>query len=125
MVHSIRSLSGEPWRDVARTAANGAGLSESARGDRPMGAVTRGDDARRAWPAPAKLNLFLHILGRRPDGYHELQTAFQFIDLCDELSFEPRADGRIVRTAGPAEVPEAEDLVVRAAYRLRETTGVR
>ena len=43
------------------------------------------------WPAPAKLNLFLHILGRRPDGYHELQTAFQFVDLCDELVLEPRA----------------------------------
>ncbi len=40
------------------------------------------------WPAPAKLNLFLHVLGRRPDGYHELQTAFQFIDLCDEISFD-------------------------------------
>ena len=39
----------------------------------------------RPWPAPAKLNLFLHILGRRPDGYHELQTCFQFVDLCDDI----------------------------------------
>ena len=54
-------------------------------------------------PAPAKLNLFLHVLGRRPDGYHELQTAFQFIDLCDELRFEPRTDGRIVRVDGERE----------------------
>jgi 4-diphosphocytidyl-2-C-methyl-D-erythritol kinase len=75
------------------------------------------------WPAPAKLNLFLHILGRRPDGYHELQTAFQFVDLCDSLSFEARADGRIVRTAGPAEVPAESDLVVRAAASLRRAIG--
>jgi 4-diphosphocytidyl-2-C-methyl-D-erythritol kinase len=77
-------------------------------------------DGSLSWPAPAKLNLFLHILRRRADGYHELQTAFQFIDLCDELRFEPRADGRILRLAGFAEVPEAEDLVLRAARRLRE-----
>ena len=44
----------------------------------------------RPWPAPAKLNLFLHILGRRSDGYHELQTCFQFIDLCDEIAIAPR-----------------------------------
>jgi len=72
------------------------------------------------WPAPAKLNLFLHILGRRPDGYHELQTAFQFIDLCDEISFETRDHGRIVRVEGPAEVPEWDDLTVRAAQRLQK-----
>lgn len=77
------------------------------------------------WPAPAKLNLFLHILGRRSDGYHELQTAFQFVDLCDELSFEPRPDGQIVRIDGPPEIPAAEDLTVRAAQRLREAAGVR
>lgn len=71
------------------------------------------------WPAPAKLNLFLHILGRRPDGYHELQTAFQFVDLCDEISFEPRHDGQIVRLEGPFEVPVFEDLVMRAAQRLQ------
>lgn len=80
-------------------------------------------EQRSTWPAPAKLNLFLHILGRRADGYHELQTAFQFIDLCDELDFQPRADGCIVRAEGAAGVPENEDLVVRAAHRLREATG--
>ena len=47
------------------------------------------------WPAPAKLNLFLHILRRRPDGYHELQTCFQFVDLCDEITIEVRADGTL------------------------------
>jgi 4-diphosphocytidyl-2-C-methyl-D-erythritol kinase len=73
-----------------------------------------------AWPAPAKLNLFLHITGRRPDGYHEIQTAFQLIDLADRLSFEPRADGEIRRVEGPADVPAADDLCLRAARRLRE-----
>ncbi len=82
-----------------------------------------GSDPRQPWPAPAKLNLFLHVLGRRPDGYHELQTAFQFLDLVDSLRFEVRVDGRIVRTAGPKEVPEATDLVVRAAEALRRATG--
>ena len=75
------------------------------------------------WPAPAKLNLFLHVLGRRPDGYHELQTAFQFVDLCDELIFEPREDGRIVRAEGPAEIPASADLSIRAAERLQAQAG--
>ena len=47
------------------------------------------------WPAPAKLNLFLHVTGRRPDGYHELQTVFQLIDLCDTIAISVREDGRI------------------------------
>ncbi|MGA0800012.1 MAG: hypothetical protein ACO3P5_06170, partial [Steroidobacteraceae bacterium] len=49
------------------------------------------------WPAPAKLNLCLHVTGRRADGYHELQTVFQLISLSDQLSFELRGDGRITR----------------------------
>ena len=49
-----------------------------------------------AWPAPAKLNLFLHVVGRRADGYHLLQTVFRFIDRADTLHFEPRSDGQIV-----------------------------
>ena len=73
-----------------------------------------------AWPAPAKLNLFLHVTGRRPDGYHEIQTVFQLIDLSDSLHFTPRADGEIRRVEGPAEVPAAEDLCLRAARRLQE-----
>lgn len=72
------------------------------------------------WPAPAKLNLFLHVLGRRLDGYHELQTAFQFVDLCDEISFDLRPHGPIVRVEGPAEVPPWDDLTVRAAQRLQK-----
>lgn len=72
-----------------------------------------------AWPAPAKLNLFLHVTGRRPDGYHELQTAFQLLDYCDEILVEPRADGLILRPQGAAGVPPESDLAVRAARRLQ------
>lgn len=78
-----------------------------------------------AWPAPAKLNLFLHIVGRRADGYHLLQTAFQFIELCDELRFFKRPAGVIERTVGPSEVPTERDLVVRAARLLADTAAVR
>src|SRR5687768_18608265 len=67
------------------------------------------------WPAPAKLNLCLHIVGRRADGYHLLQSALQFIDLCDELAFYSRPNGIIERIQGPAEVPADKDLVIRAA----------
>jgi len=72
------------------------------------------------WPAPAKLNLMLRILGRRPDGYHRLQTVFQFIDRQDRLFFKPRDDGRIRRTSNLAGIPEESDLVVRAARLLRD-----
>jgi 4-diphosphocytidyl-2-C-methyl-D-erythritol kinase len=75
------------------------------------------------WPAPAKLNLFLHVTGRRPDGYHELQTLFQLVDLCDTLAIEPREDGRIERTGGPADIEPEADLAVRAARALKEATG--
>jgi len=75
------------------------------------------------WPAPAKLNLFLHVVGRRPDGYHELQTVFQLIDLADELEFELRDDGRLRRLAGPAEVEPDRDLSLRAAQLLQASTG--
>ena len=75
------------------------------------------------WPAPAKLNLFLHVLGRRADGYHRLQTVFQFLDYGDELSFDERRDGVIARPEGPADVPAEQDLVVRAARALQAATG--
>ena len=78
-----------------------------------------------AWPAPAKLNLLLRVVGRRPDGYHLLQTVFQFLDHGDSLDFEVRLDGRIHRAQGPTEVPEDRDLVVRAARLLQERSGVR
>lgn len=73
-------------------------------------------------PAPAKLNLFLHVVGRRPDGYHLLQTAFRFIDRCDLLRLHRRDDGRVVRLNDVAGVPEEEDLCVRAA-RLLQSHG--
>lgn len=80
-----------------------------------------------AWPAPAKLNLCLHIVGRRADGYHLLQSAMQFIDLCDELRFHARPRGTIERSAGPAEIPAESDIVVKAARALakdRDVPGV-
>jgi 4-diphosphocytidyl-2-C-methyl-D-erythritol kinase len=73
-------------------------------------------------PAPAKLNLFLHIVGRRDDGYHLLQSAFMLIDWCDTLSFEPRADGRLSREDLTVALPE-DDLVLRAARALQAATG--
>ncbi|MGA9025043.1 MAG: 4-(cytidine 5'-diphospho)-2-C-methyl-D-erythritol kinase [Steroidobacteraceae bacterium] len=76
-----------------------------------------------AWPAPAKLNLFLHILGRRPDGYHELQTVFQFLDLCDDIAIEVRRDGQLRRLAGAAGVAEEADLCMRAARALKAAAG--
>ncbi len=75
------------------------------------------------WPAPAKLNLFLHITGRREDGYHQLQTVFQFLDYGDLLYFSPRPDGQIGRTNDLPGVPEESDLVVRAAKLLQQTSG--
>jgi len=79
----------------------------------------------RAWPAPAKLNRFLHIVGRRADGYHLLQTVFQFIDRCDYLSFSVRADGLIQRRGEVGGVPAEADLSVRAAGLLQRACGVR
>jgi 4-diphosphocytidyl-2-C-methyl-D-erythritol kinase len=73
--------------------------------------------------APAKLNLFLHITGRRPDGYHALQTVFQLLDWGDRLHFTLRADGRIHRKTDVPGVPEEHDLVVRAAALLKAETG--
>lgn len=72
-------------------------------------------------PAPAKLNLFLHILGRREDGYHELQTLFQLLDHGDELRLRPRPDGKVAVTVEPplAGIAERDNLVYRAALALR------
>jgi len=77
------------------------------------------------WPAPAKLNLFLHVVGRRADGYHELQTVFQFLDQADQLSFRVRTDGQILRTSGPAAIPATMDLCVRAAQALQKAAQIR
>ena len=76
-----------------------------------------------AWPAPAKVNLMLHITGRRKDGYHELQTVFQFLDLCDELQFKTNTDGRITRQEGPPDISSEDDLVVRSARTLQRESG--
>ena len=75
-----------------------------------------------AWPAPAKLNLMLRIVGRRPDGYHLLQTVFQFLDRCDLLWFIPRADGIIAREGVVAGVAPEADLIIRAARLLQQVT---
>ncbi|MEI7036011.1 4-(cytidine 5'-diphospho)-2-C-methyl-D-erythritol kinase [Fulvimonas yonginensis] len=75
------------------------------------------------WPAPAKLNLFLRILGRRADGYHELQTVFRLLDWGDELRLRVRADGDVVRTNALPGVPAEADLAVRAARLLQAETG--
>ena len=77
------------------------------------------------WPAPAKLNLFLHVVGRRPDGYHLLQTVFRFIECADYLRFAPRADGEIVLATPTPGVAEEADLTVRAARMLQAHTGCR
>jgi 4-diphosphocytidyl-2-C-methyl-D-erythritol kinase len=80
-------------------------------GDEPLGGPE-------PWPAPGKLNLFLHVVGRRADGYHLLQTAFQFIDLSDELRFWKRRAGVIERIGEVPGVPADLDLSVRAARAL-------
>jgi len=80
-------------------------------------------DAGGCWPAPAKLNLFLHVTGRRRDGYHELQTLFQFLDYGDSLWFEPDASGVVTLQGGLPQVPPERNLIVRAARSLAERTG--
>ena len=79
--------------------------------------------ARLTLPAPAKLNLMLHILGRRADGYHELQTLFQFLDYGDELDFAVRDDGVIQLHSDLHNVPHDSNLIVKAARQLQEMTG--
>lgn len=73
--------------------------------------------------APAKLNLFLHITGRRPNGYHDLQSVFQLLNWGDTLHFTLRDDGRVARVTDVPGVPEESDLVVRAANLLKTHTG--
>ncbi len=72
------------------------------------------------WPAPAKINHFLHVTGRRDDGYHLLQTVFQFLDLADELLIAPTTDGRISCRRNYRQWRQQDDLVVRAARLLQE-----
>ncbi|WP_339843826.1 4-(cytidine 5'-diphospho)-2-C-methyl-D-erythritol kinase [uncultured Halopseudomonas sp.] len=74
-------------------------------------------------PAPAKLNLFLHVTGRRPDGYHSLQTVFLFIDRCDTLHFGPREDGKLVLHSSLPGVAAEDNLIIRAARLLQQASG--
>lgn len=76
------------------------------------------------WPAPAKLNLFLHVLGRRPDGYHDLQTLFQFVTFGDEIFIEPTDDCEIRLVEGAPGVSAGADLIERAARCLQVHAGV-
>lgn len=78
-----------------------------------------------SWPAPAKLNLFLHVVGRRSDGYHEVQTLFQLVDLSDTIDVEVLDTPRIERAAGLATVIEEDDLAIRAARLLQQESGTR
>lgn len=75
-------------------------------------------------PAPAKINLFLHVVGRRPDGYHLLQSVFRLLDHGDTLRFSPRDDGQVRRATDFPGVPEEADLSVRAARLLQKSAGV-
>ncbi|MFA1615080.1 4-(cytidine 5'-diphospho)-2-C-methyl-D-erythritol kinase [Citrobacter amalonaticus] len=77
------------------------------------------------WPSPAKLNLFLYITGRRADGYHTLQTLFQFLDYGDTLSLEPRRDGEIHLLTPVDGVAHEDNLIVRAARLLMKTAAER
>ncbi|MEY8246762.1 MAG: 4-(cytidine 5'-diphospho)-2-C-methyl-D-erythritol kinase [Bermanella sp.] len=74
-------------------------------------------------PSPAKLNLFLHITGQRADGYHELQSIFQFIDFCDQISFSPLDNGEIQITPNIPGLPLEENLIYKAARLLQQKTG--
>ncbi|KAA0445275.1 MAG: 4-(cytidine 5'-diphospho)-2-C-methyl-D-erythritol kinase [Candidatus Thioglobus sp.] len=78
----------------------------------------------KTWQSPAKINLFLHINCKRKDGYHNLQTIFQLLDYCDELNFSVRDDGVINRSGGNEAVPEADDLIIKAAKALQKSAGV-
>jgi len=75
------------------------------------------------WPAPAKLNLMLRIVGRRADGYHLLQTVFQFVELCDWIRFHPAEDGGVSLLKTMPGVAESDDLTVKAALLLKAETG--
>jgi len=85
--------------------------------------MSRAESPLSYWPAPAKINLFLHITGRRADGYHELQTLFQLLDWGDTIRIRTSPDARIRREPADYPVAEDEDLAVRAARALQEATG--
>src|SRR5690606_32652847 len=117
-----RRLAGRARR-TARRAAAGAAHPAAAPGPPSPGAgpMKRLYDL----PAPAKLNLFLHVVGRRDDGYHLLQSVFMLIDWCDTLHLERRDDGAIAREDHHPGALPAEDLSVRAARMLQRASGTR
>jgi len=82
-------------------------------------------DGKTIWPSPAKLNLFLYITGQRADGYHELQTLFQFLDYGDELAITANDSGKIVITPQIEGVKNEDNLIFKAAIALQEKTGCR
>jgi len=82
-------------------------------------------DSSQIWPAPAKLNLFLHVTGRRDDGYHELQTVFQLLDYGDELQFSVSDDGVIERSTVIETLAPEHDIVVKAAHLLARASDCR
>lgn len=90
-----------------------------------VGAVSGESNWDRAWPAPAKLNLFLHVVGRREDGYHLLQSVFRLIDCCDWVRFSPLAGARVALAHLLDGVEEDQELCVRAARLLQAHTGCR
>jgi len=96
--------------------ANGHLIRHDSRMTQTMAAAT-------TWPAPAKLNLMLHITGRREDGYHELQTVFQFLDYGDELTFTTEKAGQISRLGGEISVAAEDDLAIKAARALQKDSG--
>ncbi len=77
------------------------------------------------YPAPAKLNLFLHVVGRRPDGYHLIQSAMRLVDLADTVTIVPRDDGIVTRSVALAGIDEGDDLTIRAARLLQSASGSR
>jgi 4-diphosphocytidyl-2-C-methyl-D-erythritol kinase len=85
--------------------------------------MSQSANAPAVWPAPAKVNLFLHITGRREDGYHDLQTLFQFLNFGDYLQFTIRDDGRVNRVTSIHGVEPQHDITVRTAQALQRQTG--
>ncbi|MEO7073507.1 MAG: 4-(cytidine 5'-diphospho)-2-C-methyl-D-erythritol kinase [Rhodanobacter sp.] len=106
----------------ARDRANGFPADLRVYMRRPLAPRAGGDWS--VWPAPAKLNLFLRISGRRADGYHNLQTVFRLLDWGDEIRLRVRTDGVLQRVGGVPGVPADADLTLRAARALREHAGV-
>ena len=100
-------------------------MVERAAADRSEMPAANGGGAWTSWPAPAKLNLFLHIVGRRADGYHLLQTAFQLLDWGDEVHVRVRDDGEIRRVEALPGIAREADLGFRAAQALRSASGNR